>query len=98
MLEDQPVFASARLALVAIAQHILRHRRLLGHERPLHPGRESGATAPAQSGILDLINNGVRFHRERLLHGLVAVQFEVPVNIRRAQSKAPGYDLYLVGM
>src|ERR1035438_916895 len=33
MLENQPVFARAGFALVAVAQHILRLGRLLGHER-----------------------------------------------------------------
>ena len=98
MLENQPVFAGAGLALIAVAQNVFRLGRLLGHERPLHPGRESRAAAPAQAGILHLINNGVRLHGERLLHGFVAVEFEVAVDVGRAQAKAPGDDLYLVGM
>ncbi len=98
MLENQAIFAGAGFALVAIAQDILRLGRLLGHERPLHPRRESRAAAPAQAGILDLVNNGVRFHGERLLHGFVAVQFEIAVDVGRTLAKAPGDDLYLVGM
>src|SRR5271170_386023 len=31
-------------------------------------------------------------------HGLVAVQFEITVDVGRTQAKAPGYDLHLVGM
>ena len=38
VLEDQTVFACARLALIAIAQNIFRLGGLLGHERPLHAG------------------------------------------------------------
>ena len=70
----------------------------LGNERPLHARRESRAAAPAQAGSLDLVHDGVRAHAERLLHGLVAVQFEVAVEIGRAQAEALGDDLYLVGM
>ena len=45
-----------------------------------------------------VINNGVGFHPERLLHGLVAVQFEIAVDIRRTLAESPGDDFYLVGM
>ena len=98
VLENQPVFAGPGLALVAIAQNVFRLGRLLGHERPLHPGRESRPAAPAQAGILDLIDDGVRLHAERLLHGLVAVKLEVAVDVGRTHAKAPGDDFYLVGM
>ena len=98
MLEDQAVFAGARLALVAVAQNILGLRRLLGHERPLHPGGEARAAAPAKPRVLDLIDDGVRRHGERLLHGLVAVEFEVAIDFSRTLAEAPGYDLYLIGM
>ena len=98
MLENQPVFAGAGLALVAVAQNILGLRRLLGHERPLHPGGEAGAAASAQPGVLDLIDDRVRLHAERLLHGLVAVEFEVAIDVGRTLAEAPGDDFYLVGM
>ena len=98
VLENQPVFARAGFALIAVAQNILRLGRLLGHERPLHPGREARPPAPTQPRTLDLINYGVWFHGERLLHGLIAVQFEIPVDIRRTQAEAPGDHLHLVGM
>ncbi len=87
VLKDQPVFAGAGLALIAVAQHIFRLRRLLRNERPLHSSVESRAAAPAQAGILDLIDDGVRLHAERLLHGLVAVKLEIAVDIRRALPK-----------
>ncbi len=98
MLEDQPVFASTRLALIAVTEHILRLRRLLGNERPLHPRGEPGAAASPQSGVLDLVDNGVRVHPKRLLHGFVAIQFEITVDVRRTLAEAPGNDLYFVGM
>src|SRR2546423_414328 len=98
VLEDQAVLARAGLALVAIAQNILGLRRLLGHERPLHPGGEARASAPAKPGVLDLIDNGVGLHGDRLLDGLVAVEFEVAIDISRTLAEAPGDDSYLVGM
>jgi hypothetical protein len=98
VLEDQAVFAGAGFAFVAVAQNIFRLGRLLGDERPLHAGGESGAAAAAQAGILDLVDDGVRLHGERLLHGLVAVEFEIAVEVRRTLAEAPGDDFYLVGM
>src|SRR4029077_20527416 len=89
---------SAWLALFAIAQNILRLGRLFGHERPLHPRRESCPAASAQTRILDLIDNGVRLHGERLLQSLVAVQFEITIDVGRTLAEAPGDNLYLVGM
>jgi len=96
LLEDQAIFAGAGLAFVSVAQNILGLGRLLGHERPLHAGREASTAAAAQAGVLDFVDDGVRLHGERLLHGLVAV--EVTVDIGRALAEAPGDDLYFVGM
>src|SRR5208337_651014 len=98
MLKDQPILARPGLALIAIAEHILRLGRLFRHERPLHPRRESRPAAPSKPGILYFINNGVRLHAQRLLHGLIAVQVEIAVNIRRALPKPSRDDLYLIGM
>src|SRR5437764_9769256 len=98
MLEDQPIFAGAGLTLVAVTENVLRLGRLLGHERPLHSSREPSSATPAQPRILDLIDDGVRFHSQRLLQGLVAIQFEIAVDVGRALAKTPGDDFYLVGM
>ena len=98
MLENQPVLTSARLALIAIAQHILRLRRLLRNKRPLHPGREPGPAASAQPRILHFINDRIGLHPKRLPHGLIAVQFEITVDVGRTLAEAPGDDLYLIGM
>src|ERR1039458_5303872 len=51
---------------------------------------------PREPQIFPLINNGVRFHAERFLHGLVAAQFKITVNIHCTLPKAPGDDLYLL--
>src|SRR5690242_11255325 len=98
MLENQPVFAGAWLTLVPVAQNVFRLRRRLRHERPLQAGVESGAAAPSQSRVLDLVDDRLRLHGERFPRGFVAVEFEVPVNVRRALSKALRDHSYLVGM
>ena len=48
---QRAIFASARLALIAIGQDVLALRRVLGHETPFHPRRKSCAAAPAQPPI-----------------------------------------------
>ena len=98
VLEDQAVFAGAGLAFVAVAENIFRFGRLLGHERPLHARGESRAAASAEGGVLDLVDDGVRLHGERLLHGFIAVKFEIALEAGRALAEAPGDDSDLIGM
>src|SRR5438270_5071972 len=98
VLENQAILARAGLALVAIAENIVGLRRLLGDKRPLHPGGEPGAAASAKSGVLDLVDDRVGLHGERFLHGLVAVEFEVAIDVSRTLAEAPGDDFYLVGI
>ena len=98
VLEDQPVFACTRFALVAITQNVFRFRGIFRNERPLQASIEPRAAAPPQSRVLDFIDDRLRLHGERLLHGLVAVEFEIAVDVRRALSKALRNYAYLVGM
>src|SRR3972149_3800549 len=49
--QQVPVLAGARLALVRIAHQVFRARKLARHERPLEPGRETRAAAPAQGRL-----------------------------------------------
>ncbi len=98
VLEDEAVFAGAGLALVTVAQHVLRLGRLLGHERPLHAGRKSRAAAAAQVRLLHLVDDGVGRHAERFLQRLVAVELEIAVERGRAHAKALGDDLHFIGM
>src|SRR5579864_548099 len=98
MLEDQSVFASPRLAFIAVAQDVFRLRRSLGNERPFQARVESRAAAPTQSRILDFVDNRVRLHAQRLAHRLVPVELDVAVDIRRALSKALRNYAYLIGM
>src|SRR5579863_7448095 len=44
--------------------------------------------APAQSRVLDLIDDRVRLHGKRLPHGFVAVKLDIAVDVRSALSKA----------
>jgi len=47
--QDLPVLAGARLGFVGVDDQIARPAvAFLGHERPLEPGRKTGAAAPAQ--------------------------------------------------
>ena len=80
--KDQVVFAGARFALVAVDQHVLWLGRLLGHERPLHAGRETRAAATAQVRGLHLLDDPVGTLRQALLCCFVAAEFDVLVDIR----------------
>ena len=98
VLDDETILAGAGLALIAIAENVLRFRRLLGHERPLHAGRKACAATPAQVRGLNFINDVVAGHLQRLLQRLVAIEFQVAVDVRSAFTKALGDNLYLIGM
>src|SRR5262249_30305118 len=57
---DLAVLAGAGLGLVGIDHEIVRSAvGLLGHERPLQPGREAGAAAPALARRLHLVDDPV---------------------------------------
>ena len=98
VFENQPILASPRLALVPVAEHVFRLYRLLRDKRPFHPRTEPGPAPSAQAGVLHLIDDDVRLHGECLLHGFVAVQLEIAIDIRSALSKALRDNAYLVGM
>jgi hypothetical protein len=51
-------------------------------------GREACAAAPAKVRGLDLVDDAIRLHLKRLLHSLVAVEFQVAVDVRSAFTKA----------
>ena len=98
VLEDEAVLAGAGLALVAIAEHVLGLGGFLRNERPFHAGGKAGAAAAAQVRCLHLVDDRVGSHADGFLHGFVAVEFEIAVEIGRAQAKALGDDLYFIGM
>ncbi len=66
------VLAGARLGLVGVDDEVLRLGVVLRDEGPLHAGREAGAAATAQAGVLDGGDDVVGRHRERLLERAVA--------------------------
>ncbi len=98
VLEDQAILAGPRLGLVSVAEHVLGLGRFLRNEGPFHARRETRAAASAQIGRFHLVDDCLRSNLQRLLHGLVAVEFEIAVDVGGAHAKAPGNDLDLVGM
>src|SRR5690349_3173965 len=57
---DLAILAGARFGLVGVDDEIMRASiRLLRHERPLEPGRESSAAAAAQARRLDLVDDRI---------------------------------------
>jgi hypothetical protein len=59
--DDVAVLAGARLGLIAIHDEVgwTPVRIGLGHEAPLHAGREAGAAAATQAGLLQLLDDPV---------------------------------------
>src|SRR5579862_1156089 len=57
--QDVAVLAGAGFALVGVDHEVARPVALLRHERPFEPGREAGATTPAQPGFLALVDDPV---------------------------------------
>ena len=96
---DLAVLAGARLELVGIDDEIARPpvSGLLGHERPLEPGREARAAAAAQPRGLHLLDDPVAALLEELLGA-------VPLSARHGALQPPvveaveiGEDAVLVG-
>ena len=57
--ENTAIHERARIALVRVADHVLRVARRLARELPLAPGRESGTATSAQSGHPQLVEHRV---------------------------------------
>mmetsp|Transcript_3204 Transcript_3204/g.6113 ORF Transcript_3204/g.6113 Transcript_3204/m.6113 type:complete len:562 (+) Transcript_3204:1383-3068(+) len=75
---DLAVLARSRLRLVGVDDDVRRaavRRGALGHERPLEAGGEPGATAAAQSGLLDLVDNPIRTLPKEVFGPVVVTQF-----------------------
>ena len=77
-LHQEPVLVGAGLGLVAVDDEVTRPDALRG-EAPLHAGRETGAAASEQRGVLDLLGDVGGALVERGLQTLVAVRGEVPL-------------------
>ena len=86
--EDLPVLEGARLALVGIADDVLRRGALGADQRPLLRRRKTGAAQPAQAGLLEigqeLVGSGWPAGTQRgqrtvvLRLGRVGVELEAP--------------------
>ena len=70
----------------------------LGTNDHFMPGGKARAAAPAQPGGLHLVDDPLGPFFNGVAHGLVAVQLEVLVDLRRALPKAARDDLYFIGM
>jgi hypothetical protein len=70
---ERHVLAGAGLGLVGVDDQVVRLVVTLRDEAPLHAGRESGATAPTQAGVLDQRDDRVGLHGgQRLARGGIA--------------------------
>jgi hypothetical protein len=74
---DFAVFKSARFRFIGVGNHVMRPVFVV-HESPLHPCRETGAAAPAQSRSFDHFGHFFRLHLgdrfgERLEPAVLAV-------------------------
>ena len=94
--EDFPVLAGAGLALVGVDDEVMRPAAgFLGHERPFHAGAEAGAAAPAEAGVLDLLDNPIAALFDQLL-GFVpiaaparAFKADVPLAVNVGEDAVP---------
>ncbi len=96
--EDQVILAGSGLAFVAVDEDVLGLGGLPGNEGPLHARREARAAASAQATGLHLVDDPLGGLREAFFHGLIAAQFEIAVDVRRAFAEAAGDDLDFIGM
>src|SRR3546814_5441109 len=55
--QDVAILGGPGLGLVGVAEDVLLHAAVLGHEAPLQAGREACAAAAAQAGLLDHLDH-----------------------------------------
>src|SRR5262245_30785012 len=73
------IFERTWLALVGVARDVLRVRRFLVDELPLHAGWEAGAAAAAQARGLHELDHLIGRHCERFLQPFVAFVLQIEV-------------------
>ena len=71
-LEDHPVLERPGLRFVGVADQVVRPDGLLGDGLPFDAGRERGAAAADQPGVLELAQHRLRSHLDRAAQRLVA--------------------------
>src|SRR5690606_26227032 len=88
------VLAGARLGFVRIAEDVLLHAAVLGHEAPLQACREARAAAAAQAGLLDHLDHvrGRDLLGQDLAQRLVAAGLEVVLVRPRLVEMQRGVD------
>ena len=92
-LEYAAVHVRSGVALIGVADNVLHVVFNVLGELPLHPGREAGATATAEAGVLELRDDVVRTQlRKRLGEGLVSLSGNVLVNALRIDEAAVAKD------
>ena len=96
--EDQVILAGARLAFVAVDQTYFGLADCLGTNDHFMP---VGKPAPPRPRRLEafislMIHSGPC--ARHFLHGLVAAELDVLVDVGCAQAEAPGDDLHFIGM
>ena len=67
VFQQHPIFVSAGLHLIAVADQVTRSRQVARHERPLFPRGETGAAPSPQTGIDNCLLDIIRRH---ILQGL----------------------------
>ena len=88
-LHDGAVHKGARVALVAVAHHVLLALGLLTHALPLAAGGEAAAASATQAGIQNFLADGLVGHlKQSLFKGGVAVLGQIFVNILRVGGAA----------
>ena len=83
-LEQHPVHESARVALVAVADDVLRLPRRGTRQLPLGAGREPRASAPAEAGVCHRVDDRLGLELcDTLPEGSEAVVGDVVVDVHR---------------
>src|SRR4029453_8767406 len=87
-LHEQVILEGSWFALVGVAGDVLRVRRFLVDELPLHSSGKPGAAPASQARCLDDVDDLVGFARKRFSQAIVALVF--PVEVERKGIRLPG--------
>ena len=95
---DVAVLAGAGLGLVGVDDEIVRTLlHFLRHEGPFQAGREAGAAAAAQAGLLHLVDDPFRAELENLLGAVPIAARLRAFEARVLEAVEIGEDAVLVG-
>ena len=82
LVENVAVLECPRLGFIAVADQINRLGVVRRDERPFHSSREACAAAAAQAGLLHLLGDLLRLHREGLFQIIISPVAQVTVDRR----------------